>query len=464
MTRFEDTLKQALSLVEPTRDEINKVRKTAENIRVKVEKVSRNEAAVRAVELGGSYAKGTWLKGEVDIDVFVKFAPDISKKSLEDLGVRIGQQALAPHRHYLRYSEHPYVEGFIDGIRVNVVACYDVEKGLWRSSADRSPYHTLLIKERFDDNLKRESRLLKKFLKGVRLYGAAIKTQGFSGYVCEVLVLKYGSFKSVLEAASSFREGEVVSIRETMRKDAKNFKTPLTILDPVDLRRNLGAAISPENVGAFTLISRAFLNAPNIAYFKGKQVKDAYSQLANSPLIGNLLLVTFQHKPRTVDILWGQLKRSEHHLAKHLSNAGFDVWRSSSASVEDSSSGFIFLLGVQTLPKFQIKMGPKVDMKDDAAKFRSRNRRLSEVMWVGRDLRLYSLGERKHRRSDDMLRGLLSGVVSGSGVAPGLKSEIEAGFEIFAGEDILKAAVGRGWLVEVLARMVGTDEFGFGSG
>ncbi|MFQ6135375.1 MAG: hypothetical protein ACE5KU_06160, partial [Nitrososphaerales archaeon] len=203
---------------------------------------------------------------------------------------------------------------------------------------------------------------------------------------------------------------------------------------------------------------------PNLTFFKGAPIKDMSAQLENSPLLDNLLLVVFKHKPRTVDILWGQLKRSEHHLAKQLSKAGFNVWRSSSASDEGSSSGFIFLLDSQTLPKFQIKVGPKVDMIDDTSKFLNRNRERSKLMWVGRDLRIYALGERRYWRAGDMLRALLGGVVEGSGVAPGLKSEIEAGFEVFSGEDILKVAAGRRWLIEALSRVVVTDKFSFSSG
>ncbi len=463
MNRLDDTLKKALRLVEPSRDEEEKVRQIAEEVRRRVEEVSRDERAIRTVELGGSYAKGTWLKGDVDIDVFVKFSPDISKKRLEELGVKIGQKALAPHDYALRYSEHPYVEGFIDGIRVNVVACYDVKAGLWKSAADRSPYHTLLIKSRFNDHLKTEARLLKKFLKGVGLYGAEIKIQGLSGYVCEVLILKYSSFKSVLKAASSFTEGEVVSTEEVDEETVKKFRTPLIILDPVDNRRNLGAAISPENAAAFTLASRMFLQSPNISFFKVVPIKDRYIQIEGSPLLDNLILVVFQHKPRTVDILWGQLKRSEHHLAKQLSKAGFNVLRSSSASDEVSAGGFIFLFDSQILSKSQVKIGPKVDMTDDASKFLSRNRARSMMIWVGRDLRIYALGERRYWRADELLRALLGGVVEGSGVAPGLKSDIKTGFEVFFGEDILKVAGDKEWLIEALSRVVVTDKFSFGS-
>jgi tRNA nucleotidyltransferase (CCA-adding enzyme) len=45
-----------------------------------------------------------------------------------------------------------------------------------------------------------EVRLLKKFMKGTGVYGAEIKIGGFSGYLCELLILKYRSFAQTIEA------------------------------------------------------------------------------------------------------------------------------------------------------------------------------------------------------------------------------------------------------------------------
>ena len=80
-------------------------------------------------------------------------------------------------------------------------------------------------------------RLLKKFLKSVGVYGAEIATSGFSGYVTEILILKYGSFESVLQEISNIsgREGEknVISIDKTDVDIIKTFQSQLIIVDPV---------------------------------------------------------------------------------------------------------------------------------------------------------------------------------------------------------------------------------------
>ena len=462
MTTLDNILRQAKRMVDPILVEEKKILDIAEDVRQRVEDASMGNLTVHSVEIGGSVAIGTWLYDDVDVDIFVKFDSAISKKRLEDLGVKIGCDALVPNESFLRYSEHPYVEGFIDGIRVNIVACYDVAKGLWKSSADRSPYHTAFMENRFSKSLKIEARLLKKFLKMLCLYGAEIQVQGFSGYVCEVLVLKYGSFISVLKAVSTLMGGEILSLNEVDEGVAKQFDTQLVILDPVDNHRNLGAAISPANVASFIMASRAFLQNPSILFFKGTPLSEMTAKVKKSPILDHLSIVIFRHEPRTVDILWGQLHRSINSLSKQISKAGFNVLRTSVASDEDSSSGFIFLLSSLTLPKSKIKIGPNVNMKDEVSGFLSSNRKWSKLMWVGHDQRILALGERNFLKVEDLFCSLLDDTVKGSGVAPGLKRAIESGFEVISGKNIVKATVRRQWLIEALYRVVVTDEFSFG--
>ena len=448
-------------MVEPKLMEEKNVLGIAEEVKQRVEDASKRNLTVHSVEIGGSVAKGTWLADNVDVDIFVKFDSTISKKRLEDLGVKIGRDALLPNESFLRYSEHPYVVGIIDGITFNIVPCYDVVKGSWKSSADRSPYHTSFMKNRFNKSLKNETRLLKKFLKVLGLYGAEIKVKGFSGYVCEVLILKYGSFISVLKAMSNLIGGEILSLDDIDEDITKKFDTQLVILDPVDNRRNLGAAISPVNVSSFIMASRSFLEKPSIMFFKGISVSEITDKVKKSTLLDRISIVILRHEPRTVDILWGQLHRSVDSLSKQISKAGFNVLRTSVASDEDSTSAFIFLLDSLVLSKSQIKMGPNVNMKGEVSKFLNSNRKWSKLMWVGHDQRIYIMGDRRFLEFEKLLYSLLDDTAKGSGVAPGLKRALESGIEVISGKNIVKATSRRQWLIEALYRVVITDEFSF---
>ena len=173
-----------------------------------------NENAVPRPEitLGGSYARGTWLKGSHDIDFFLLYPVDFPREKLESVAIRSATDAMTDYAVSMRYAEHPYVESFVDGIRVNIVPCYAVAPGQWRSSADRSPYHTKYIASKMDERLRLEVRLFKKFVKSARVYGAEVKIQGFSGYVSEVLTLKFGSFVNTLHGLAKLKPNEVISL------------------------------------------------------------------------------------------------------------------------------------------------------------------------------------------------------------------------------------------------------------
>ncbi|HEU4984549.1 MAG TPA: CCA tRNA nucleotidyltransferase, partial [Nitrososphaera sp.] len=318
-TIIQSVLEKVLALCNPTAAEEKKITAVAEEAKRLVEQSRTPE--VRDVIFGGSFAKGTWLRGDADIDIFVKIDPSVSEERFEKLGVEIGSNALKKYGPKLRYSDHPYVEAIVRGTRINIVPCYDVQKGQWKSAADRSPFHTQYITETLDAARKEQVRLLKKFLKSAGIYGAEISTGGFSGYVSEVLIAKYGLLKDALAAAAEFKQGQVISVGDYDKDVAKGFSSPLVIIDPIDPRRNLGTAVSPESAGRLTLAARAFLRSPSEKFFARQKPR------VNKKLYRNVLVVEFSHRERSPDTIWGQLKRSANSISKQLEIAGFTVFR-----------------------------------------------------------------------------------------------------------------------------------------
>ena len=164
--------------------------------------------------LGGSYAKGTWVSEKpvdnVDIDIFVKFNKKTPEKDFRNIGTEIGFESLKKYKPYTRHAEHPFVEAIIDGTRVNVVPCYDVNKGEWQSATDRSVYHTKFMSQNLSSSMKGDVRILKKFLLHIEVYGAEIAKEGLSGYVAEVLIFYFGSFEKAIKKISGWKKGQVI--------------------------------------------------------------------------------------------------------------------------------------------------------------------------------------------------------------------------------------------------------------
>ena len=229
---------QAKKLVTPSKKMLEEKDRIANLVIELVKKQTLKYKEVVDVEFGGSYAKGTWLPDKADIDIFIKFEKTVPEKLFVEISKKIGFDSLKEFKPYVRYSEHPYVEAIVKSTRVNVVPCYDVEIGKWQSSADRSSFHTKFMLKELSEQMKEEIRLLKKFLKSNKIYGAEIAREGFSGYVCEVLILHYGSFEKTISSIAKISPKEVIGVA------AKEFDTPITIIDPIDNNRNLAAAIS----------------------------------------------------------------------------------------------------------------------------------------------------------------------------------------------------------------------------
>ena len=435
MTAISNTIiSKAMQLCQPSPSEIKKLTMVACKVKNLVTKYSSPK--IVEIVFGGSFAKGTWLKNDADIDIFVKLDASINNEEFEQLGKQIGLESLKMYKTRLRYSDHPYVEAFVKGNRVNVVPCYNVEQGKWKSAADRSPFHTEYIKNHLDEEKRNQVRLLKKFLKTFGIYGAEIATSGFSGYVAEILILKYGSFESVLHAISNIniREDErnVISVDKADEDIIKTFQSHLIIVDPVDPRRNLGTAISAESVGKFMLAARAFLEKPSLKFFEKKDKKHA--NFSNKLLYPNLLIIEFCYSERSPDVIWGQLKRSLNAISRQLNLAGFKVIRNICTTDEKKLAAFIFLLESLTLSSCVERVGPEIFRKDATARFISKNNRKSLLMWIDKETRVKSLIERRTKNATDYVKLLLSGRIESTGITKGLIIDIQTTLQIYTGD------------------------------
>ncbi|MGI0045656.1 MAG: CCA tRNA nucleotidyltransferase [Nitrosotalea sp.] len=432
-------LEQAKKTSIPTKQEEQKKREIADFLFKQVSDEAYRYPEVVTVELGGSYAKGTWLRNQMDFDIFVKLKNDINEKNFEEIGKKIGFGSMKKFKPRIRYSEHPYVEAEIKGEKVNVVPCYNVEKGQWKSAADRSSFHTGFILETFDDTKKNEVRLLKKFLKGVGIYGAEIAKEGFGGYVAEVLVHNYGSFLGVLEAAANFTQGQVVG------NPNKKFETSLILIDPIDSNRNLGTAISAQNVARFILAARAFLKKQSMSFFIGKQ------RNPNAQNSKNVIIVKFDYKWRSPDIIWGQVKRGTTSLAGQLAHGGFEVMRKTAVTDEESEAAMLFLLRLPVIEKFMVKNGPEVYRKADSENFISKNSK-NVMTWIDENGRVLSMQKREFHDAKRFLEFLLKKNLAKSGVPRGIIPDIRHGFKVLHGDQPVSKSIKK-----ALADVTSTD-------
>jgi len=436
-------MKQIISKIEKLVMPPNNIKKLKKQIADEafglVENEIRNYPEIVGLEFGGSYAKDTWLSKEADIDIFIKFKKSISDEKFVEVSKKIGFESLKKYNPYIRYSEHPYVEARIKKTKINVVPCYDVNLGEWKSSADRSPFHTKFMQNALTPKMKNEVRILKTFLKLTKIYGAEIAKQGFSGYVSEVLIINFGSFENVIKSIAKFQHNQIIG------KTSKLFETSIVIIDPIDSNRNLAAAISNENIGKFILACRSFLKNPTLKFFKFKRLSLSKNNWEN------VLVVKFNFMMRSPDIIWGQVKSATTSLATQLELGGFNVLRSKSYSDEKSKAYLFFLLESTKIPKNYLKSGPEFFREDDCNSFISKNIVKTELMWISDNKKIFSLEKRKHNDAVKFMTELLKNNLQ-TGIPKGLQGDFKKGFRVSVGSKNLSKSI-----KEAVSDLISTD-------
>jgi tRNA nucleotidyltransferase (CCA-adding enzyme) len=286
----------------------------------------------------GSTARGTWISGDRDVDVFVRFPPDLSREKLETYGLEVGRAAV-PEGHE-EYAEHPYITGTVDGFDVDLVPCYRVaDATAIQSAVDRTPFHNRYLEACIDADLAGEVRVTKAFLKGIGIYGSDLRTEGFSGYLTELLVLEYGSARALLAAAADWQPPVTF---DPENHAAREFDDPLVVVDPTDPERNVAAVCSATNVARLIHHARAFLAAPDEARFAPRDpdplppeaVRDHLDRRGTTPVA-----VSFTAPDLVDDQLYPQLERSLSGIADGLDRRGFDVLRTAAWARDADADG-----------------------------------------------------------------------------------------------------------------------------
>ena len=440
-----EIMKKAKEIAIPNNIQRKKVDKIANQVFSLVNKEVGKQKSVVSVHFGGSYAKETWTPEKIDIDIFVNFKKTTTEKSFETIGKKIGFDSLKKFKPYVRYSEHPFVEANIDGVGVNVVPCFDIKKGEWKSAADRSTFHTEFMSEKLTGLMKDDIRVLKCFLKINGMYGAEIAKQGFSGYVCEVLVYYLGSFENVLKKISKLQNNEIIG--ESPRK----FESPVVIIDPIDRNRNLGTAISIQNVTNFILIARNFLKKGSISYFKEKSKNRIPVELAK-----NTLLINFKYKKRSQDIIYGQIKRAASSIESQMNKKGFNVLRNDAVAYDETKASLLFLLESLSILKNEIRTGPDVFSGEFSTKFIQINSKKSKLMWTDKEGKLQSLQTRRYQNAKSYLNDLIKNHIGDSGIPKGLRSDFKKGFKISSGKDVQSKSVKKS-----ISKLITTNDTAF---
>lgn len=401
---YQEILKQ----IRPDKNEQKKI-KSLSGLLISIINETALENSINAEAiLVGSVAKGTWLSGKADVDIFIKFPLDTTEEYLKEKGLFLGEKCIIEMNgtHEYRYASHPYITGLINDLEIDFVPCYDIKEAKKiKSAVDRTIPHMEYVKKYLTSDEADEVLLLKCFMKTINTYGSEFKVGGFAGYLCELLIIHYKTFLDVLEsAAEEWKPGYQIDLENYGTTD--QFTEPLIVVDPVDPNRNVAAALSLQKLSDFVVASRNFLEDPSTVYFYKKEihanldeVKEEFQKRGTKSLI-----LQFKAPDIPADALYPQIKKTVNSIVSVVERNGYRTFGSDYWT--DEKQEIIIILEFETwkLPQVKKHYGPPIWSREHGAKFQEK---YVEKSWVEED-RWVAEVDREYTEVDRLLKAALS--------------------------------------------------------
>lgn len=393
-------MKELLEEIKPNKDYEKEILSKVDII---IKKINSKSKDVKAV-LGGSGAKGTALK-TFDADIFVKFNyskfQDKSDK-ISDLLEKILKKSFK--KIYRLHGSRDYFQIKEGKFTFEIVPILDIKKAdQAKNITDVSPLHAKWVLKH--KKLQDEMRLMKQFCKAQGVYGAESYIRGFSGYICEILTVKYGSFLKVIKNAIKWKDQEVIDVmgffkRKDVFRELNKSKllSPIIIIDPVQADRNAAAALSPENYEKFKNACKLFLNDPSKKHFK--KTEFSIESIRNKNKNKTVLFVQATAEGGKDDVVGCKLVKSLEFFHKKLIENDFKVYNH--GWEWDKKVVLYFILDKKVLPNTIKKEGPLVKLEDHVSKFKKKHKKT-----FTKGDRIFAIDKRKFKKPEELIKILI---------------------------------------------------------
>lgn len=411
-----------LAMVIPSKQEEELIKLVCSNaVRIIQECLDKNNVNAK-VEIGGSVAKGTWLKDINDIDVYIKFdrgqysakngvnISDVLHEALKTADLK-ALQRLHGSRDYFQFKLNADSRQFT----IEVIPILDIARIQEAENiTDVSPFHVRYVKRHA--GLANEIRLTKAFCKANNLYGAESYIKGFSGYVLEVLTIYYGGFINLVKNVSVWGKGEVIdpSVYYKTKEDIiekmnlSKQQSPLLLVDPVQEERNAAAAVGIERYNGFIRAAKKYLKKPSIKFFVRKDFDiNALVKKYKKQKTREIVVLKAIPKQGKRDIVGAKLLKCLERAKRAFEENEFRItargWNWDCPEV----CWLWFVFPKKALSKYYKHYGPPVKYKTRFGEFERKWSSYKKRILFERNIS-YVLLTRKYRKPADMLKGIIA--------------------------------------------------------
>jgi len=363
-------LQDVLTELVPSKDDEKNV---VDEIKHMISKIKVKDATVI---LGGSGEKGTWLRNAKDVDLFVAFnykkywmksdeLSDLLEKALKKKFKKIHR--LHGSRDYFQVRS---------SILFEIIPILDIKHADEAINiTDVSPLHATFVKKAISKKktLANDIRLMKQFCKAQNVYGAESYIKGFSGYMCEILVIKYGGFLPLLKASSKWKSQEIIDLQNfykgknvLLELNKSKLISPMILIDPVQEDRNAAAALDDKKYTYFIKQAKAFLKNPSQKFFEERALD--LEKLQKDHVVIEAKVLTGKK-----DVVGGKLLKSFSFILKELEKEGFSVVKNGWQWDEGKTA--YYYIKAKDADKIKIVTGPPTSMKDEIKRFKKHHKK-----------------------------------------------------------------------------------------
>lgn len=362
-TKVAEICAEALQEIKPTKQETERV---LQEVKQFLNKVNSRLKKAKAV-LGGSFAKGTWLSGDYDVDIFVRY------EQKDEIGKRLGE-TLKPFNPEVLHGSRDYYQ-IKNSVHYELIPVLKIQKHSQAENVtDMSYFHVQYIKKQ-PQKIKDDIRLFKQFCKAQRVYGAESYIRGFSGHVVDLLVAYYKGFLPLLKAISKWKPKVVIDMKNhhkgkaLLQLNKSKTQGPVVFVDPVQPDRNAAAAVGEESFNTLQEAAKAFLKKPSKKFFEKEEFN--YEKLKKK---GHLFIVEGHPVEGTTDVQGTKLLKVHEAIQRALEDYGIKQadWN---FDTHEQKAEMHYVLEQKELPKEYEFQGPPLEMEEAAKQFKKANKK-----------------------------------------------------------------------------------------
>ena len=288
--------KKVLEVIQVQWEQHEKQRELLSIVIEKIQMDLNSLGYIGRVETQGSFVRKTYLSEDETFDLLLILSRSEKAKVHQILDAlvqrlkkdRVRKNPISVEKHT---GKMPYLRMIVDDELINMFVGFEVSPGEDTISIfDLIPMHTQYILTHMEEEKRKEVLLFKKFVKAIGVYRSEIGAVGFNGYLCELLILFYGSFRKAIEAIRNWKPRTIIDLKKKQEKiEDVDYLTsellvgyyPLYVLDPLNPKDNVAASVSVDQYNSIIAAANIYYFNPLISFFE--------DQLCEAPTFNDLV-------------------------------------------------------------------------------------------------------------------------------------------------------------------------------